>query len=115
MEPTFDALLSEWGNVSYEHLSNGSSVAVLAWNFSTGETYGRNWTDLTYAIDWISGLNCGNIGPPCAHQDYWLGNVTADNLSGPYNETYGIFYGGPSDLTVVPHSSAALERGLGSG
>jgi hypothetical protein len=85
--PQFVALVQTWGPSNFTLYYSATHCTTSPGAPPTNCTYAA----VSYAFTWVS--NCS--GTPyhpnmtqCAHEEYWVGNLTYDVLSGPFSEAY---------------------------
>jgi hypothetical protein len=128
--PVFESLLLEWGGWVYVPpvTANGTTVPghiAGPTNFTAYyEGFGSNpplYVD--FAVQWVGTCTANQSGIPndlwCSWSEYWTGNTSNDNLTGPFFEVGPVIIaGGPersqpasfplNDLLLVGGLAAAL-------
>lgn len=93
--PEFLSLLREWGvaNFSFGWMGVGPNPAEeVVTNYTYGVTWVSACTDPAYMGSFRS----------CTHEEYWVGNVTTETVTGPFLTESGTTYMGPEVPSPLP-------------
>lgn len=115
--PQFTSLIDTWGKLVLAYPNNGTNGTWTAMNlsFQTSATAG-NPLVVSFVVRWIAPCNNASIGVgDCSFLQYWNGNVSSNDLTGPFaSETVAVSTGpvqgnqlsGPSleDILIIAAS-----------
>ena len=78
--PTFMGLIERWDQ-------RGANLSAGSGGFPGVAVY------VSWGVNWAGPCDDPALAPPggyCGHVEYWNGNVTSNELSGPFSENYGL-------------------------
>jgi hypothetical protein len=105
-QSTFISIVDTWGDFYLTYFANASSNTSYwaAGNLSVGTGGAINGIPtVSFIVGWITDCNSttyGTASSPCNYQEYWNGNVSTNNISGPLFREY-----------VVPPTGGGQPKG----
>jgi hypothetical protein len=110
---TFVSLIDTWGNLKLGLADNNTTYVWDALNLSFQWGGSGNAPPTVYFVTtWLGSCSNLSLAPgPCSNSEYWAGNVTTNNVSGPYFEEHIPISPGPIPFTN-PSGRDAVYPGI---